>query len=361
MSLQSRHDDYMRRALKLAEDGLGRVWPNPSVGCLLVKNDSIIAQARTGDGGRPHAEEAALEEAGPDAKGATAYITLEPCFHDRPGGSCTKRLINAGLKEICIAMPDPDPRTAGQGIAALKIAGIAVQEGICRMAAEELNAGFIFRVQKSRPHITLKMAASRDWKIAGGLDRWITGPEAREEGHRLRARSDAILVGSGTVLADDPMLTTRLDGTEHQIVRVVLDRRMRLSLDCRLVQTAADHPLWIMTDGQDESAIKKLTEKGCKIFPAKGGDLVSCLENLAGQGITRLLVEGGAQIYESILSANIADEIALFRSPKTIGAEGLSALKDVADGRTLFKEKGFKSIKTEPCGEDTLEIFRKKP
>ena len=236
---------WMDEALSLAEGALGTTWPNPAVGCVLVQGTRLVASAATGRGGRPHAEAAALLAAGAAARGATAYSTLEPCAHTRPGGPCTEALIAAGVARVVIAARDPDPRVDGRGIALLREAGIVVDVG-CRAAeAREILAGFAKRLATGLPFCTLKLATSLDGRIATstGESKWITGEAARADGHRLRASHDAIMVGSGTALADDPLLTCRLPDLQGRSpVRVVLDRRLRLEPTSRLATTAREVP-----------------------------------------------------------------------------------------------------------------------
>ena len=239
-------------ALALARRGLGRVWPNPAVGCLLVREGRIIGRGWTGSGGRPHAETEALRRASASggAAGATAYVTLEPCGHTGKTPPCAKALVEAGIGRAVVAATDPDPRVNGRGIAMLEAAGIEVTLGVRAAEARALNAGFLSRVEQGRPLVTLKLATTLDGRIAThtGASRWISGPVARDWTHALRAMSDAIMIGSGTALADDPELTCRLPGmTDLSPVRVVVDRRLRLPLTSRLVRDAKRQPTWLIT------------------------------------------------------------------------------------------------------------------
>ncbi|HRQ60862.1 MAG TPA: bifunctional diaminohydroxyphosphoribosylaminopyrimidine deaminase/5-amino-6-(5-phosphoribosylamino)uracil reductase RibD, partial [Alphaproteobacteria bacterium] len=222
------HHHHMNHALRLARQGLGRVWPNPSVGCVIVKDGRVVGLGRTQDGGRPHAERVALDMAGAAAKGATAYVTLEPCNLERPGGCCSQALIDAGIQEVHIGQIDPNAHTNGGGVERLRAAGIQVHTGLCKAEAEDVHKGFISRITQGRPFVTLKTATSADGRIAteNGSSQWITGAQARAYAHSLRAGHDAVLAGIGTVLADDPLLTARLPGLDKKTVRVVLDSHL---------------------------------------------------------------------------------------------------------------------------------------
>jgi diaminohydroxyphosphoribosylaminopyrimidine deaminase/5-amino-6-(5-phosphoribosylamino)uracil reductase len=362
---------HMTHALRLARQGLGRVAPNPAVGCVLVKDGAVVGVGRTQDGGRPHAERIALDRAGREAKGAIAYVTLEPCAHEREGGSCTEALIAAGVSEVHAACLDLDPRTAGQGLERLKAAGIKVHTGLCEAEAQEINRGFFLKLKEGRPFITLKIAASLDGRIAAkdGSSQWITGERARAYGHALRARHDAILVGIGTVLADDPLLTTRVSGLSHTSVRVVLDSHLRISAGSKLVQSAVVEPLWIFYQDDINDKKQELKSLGCKLFLTTEStedtekspvlSVPSVVEKLAGQGITRLLVEGGAGIHTSFIRAGVYDEIVWFRGAKLLGAEGLPVLGDltiesIADALMLERRESV------ALGPDMLDIFQRK-
>src|SRR5438876_2801019 len=240
----------MRAALGLACRGLGRVWPNPAVGCVIAKEGRVVGRGWTQPGGRPHAETEALARAGTAANGATAYVTLEPCCHWGRTPPCADALIAAGLSRVVVALEDPDPRVVGGGLARLRAAGIAVETGLGAADAAEINAGFLQRLRLGRPLVTLKLATSLDGRIAttSGESRWITGPAARERAHLLRATHDAILVGTDTVIADNPELTCRLPGLDaHSPVRVVIDRHLRIPLDARVFAAARQTPCWVVT------------------------------------------------------------------------------------------------------------------
>jgi diaminohydroxyphosphoribosylaminopyrimidine deaminase / 5-amino-6-(5-phosphoribosylamino)uracil reductase len=325
----------MAVALRLAERGLGSVWPNPAVGCVLVQGGRIVGRGWTQPGGRPHAEVEALRRAGDAALGATAYVSLEPCAHYGRTPPCTMALLQAGIRRAVVATVDPDPRVDGRGIEQLRQAGVEVAVGLCGPEAEALNAGFILRVRAGRPLVTLKLATSLDGRIATrrGASQWITGEQARARGHLLRASHDAIMIGSGTALADDPSLTCRLPGLEDRSpVRVVLDRRLRLSPSARLAKGARTVPTWLLT-GADaperrRDALRALGVDVQMVATDDSGrlDLREVLAALAARGITRVLVEGGAELATSLLRAHLVDRLAWFRGAVLIGGDGQAAI-----------------------------------
>ncbi len=325
----------MAVALRLAERGLGSVWPNPAVGCALVNGGRIVGRGWTQPGGRPHGEVEALRRAGDAALGATAYVSLEPCAHYGRTPPCTMALLQAGIRRVVVATVDPDPRVDGRGIEQLRQAGVEVSVGLGRAEADAINAGFIMRVRAGRPLVTLKLATSLDGKIATrtGDSQWITGEQARARGHLLRARHDAIMIGSGTALADDPSLTCRLPGLEGRSpVRVVLDRRLRLDPAAKLATGAGTVPTWLFTgEGGPTRRQDALRALGVEIhtvgLDADGRlNLREVLAGLAARGITRVLVEGGAELAQSLLRARLVDRLAWFRGPVLIGADGRAAI-----------------------------------
>src|ERR1700754_3044652 len=294
---------FMALALALGRRGQGCSWPNPAVGAVIVKDGVIVGRGWTQPGARPHAEPEALRRAGEAARGATLYVTLEPCSHVGKSPPCADAVIAAGLARVVSAIEDPNPEVAGQGHARLRAAGITVDVGLCAAEAARDHAGHFRRIGDKRPHVILKLAVSADDKIgaAGHRPIAITGEAAKTQVHLLRAHSDAIMVGIGTVLADDPLLTCRLPGMEPRSpVRVVLDRALRLSGTSRLVHSARETPLWVMTSDLAEApAAMKLGAAGAHVMrvattstPPPGLDLPAVLHVLAEQGITRLLVEG---------------------------------------------------------------------
>src|SRR5712691_3294525 len=261
----------MRAALALARRGLGTVWPNPAVGCVIARDGRVVGRGWTQPGGRPHAETEALRRAGEAARGATAYVTLEPCCHWGRTPPCADALIAAVLRRVVVALEDPDPRVAGGGLARLRAAGLAVETGLGAAEAAEINAGFLNRLRLGRPLVTLKLATSLDGRIAtaSGESRWITGAPARERAHLLRATHDAILVGTDTVLADDPQLTCRLPGlAEHSPVRVVIDRQLRVPLGAQVFAEARAVPTWVLTlPSADQARRKALSDAGVVVIP----------------------------------------------------------------------------------------------
>jgi diaminohydroxyphosphoribosylaminopyrimidine deaminase / 5-amino-6-(5-phosphoribosylamino)uracil reductase len=328
---------FMQLALALGRRGQGRSWPNPAVGAVVVNDGVIVGRGWTQPGGRPHAEPEALMRAGEAARGATLYVTLEPCSHFGRSPPCADAVIAAGIARVVSAVEDPNPEVAGQGHAKLRAAGIVVDVGLCATEAARDHAGHFRRIRDKRPHVILKLAVSSDDKIgaAGRKPVAITGEAANARVHLLRAQCDAVLVGIGTVRADDPLLTCRLPGMEAQSpVRVVLDRALRISGTSRLVHSARETPLWVMTSSLSEApAAMKLGAAGAQVIrvdtttaPPPGLDLLAVLHALAEKGITRLLVEGGARVASSFVAAGLVDEIWLLRGPDAVGADGVAAL-----------------------------------
>jgi diaminohydroxyphosphoribosylaminopyrimidine deaminase / 5-amino-6-(5-phosphoribosylamino)uracil reductase len=356
----------MRAALALARRGLGSTWPNPSVGCVIVRDRHVIGRGWTGRGGRPHGETEALRRAGAAARGATAYVTLEPCCHWGKTPPCADALIAAGTRRVVVALDDPDPRVAGSGIEALRKAGIAIEVGLCAAEAAELNAGFLQRVRLGRPLVTLKLATSLDGRIAtaAGESRWITGPAARERAHLLRARHDAILVGTETALADDPELTCRLPGlADRSPVRVVLDRHLRTAPTARLIVSARQVPTWIVTlVASDPARQEQLRNAGVDIITAEPDaagmvDLVALLGNLGRRGLTRLLVEGGGRLAAALLRAGLVDRLVWFHAPVLLGGDGVPAVAPLGLD-TLDVMPHFERLTAEIVGEDGVTVFR---
>lgn len=356
----------METALNLARRGLGQTWPNPAVGCVIAR-EHIIARGWTRPGGRPHAETEALARAGDAAKGATAYVTLEPCAHQGKTPPCADALIAAGIARVVAPISDPDPRVAGQGFEKLRRAGVTVEIGLCAEQALLLNAGFISRIVHNIPLVTVKIASTLDGKIAtaSGESQWITGDAARAYGHFLRAEQDAILVGGTTAIMDDPELTCRLPGLERASpVRIVADGRMRLPLTSRLVQGARAHPVWLLTRPDGDPVRKQAyRDAGVEVIEIISGanGVLNCtaiLNALSQRGVTRLLVEGGSALIASMLQANAVDRIVWFRAPKLIGNDGLRAigplgLNHLAQAPVYLRE----SIRQ--LGHDVVETYRR--
>ncbi len=357
----------MRLALALARRGLGRVAPNPAVGCVIARDGRVVGRGWTQPGGRPHAETEALARAGAAAKGATAYVTLEPCAHQGKTPPCDRALIAAGIARCVVALEDPDRRVAGQGVANLKAAGVAVETGLCREAAEAANAGYLLRQREGRPLVALKLASTLDGRIAtaAGESKWITGEAARARAHLLRARHDAVLVGAGTATADDPRLDVRLPGLEGvRPLRVVLDGSLRLPLSHDLVAGASDRPSCLVTaDDLPADRLQPYRDAGLQVLqvgrdPQGRLDLLAALEALCGLGLTRILVEGGGLLAASLLQAGLVDKLYWFRAPRLIGAEGRPAVGEL-DLKALAEAPSFALQSSEILGGDLLETYRR--
>lgn len=353
---------YMQLALRLAQRGLGRVWPNPSVGCVIVNTDGhVVGRGWTRDGGRPHAETEALQAAGTRARGATAYVTLEPCSHHGKTGPCAEALIKAGIGTVVSATVDSDPRVAGRGHALLAASGVKLRTGLLESTARDLNAGFLKRVERGLPYVTLKLATTLDGKIAlpGGESKWITGSQARAHGHLVRSMHDAIMVGSGTVLADDPELTCRLPGVDHpSLVRVVLDSTARLPMASKLATSAASQPVWLFSSESADTGKLEAMQVRAFALPAgpSGLDIHSCLKQMAAEGLTRVLVEGGARVASSLLKSGLVDQLLWYRSSAVMG-DGRSAILGL-DCVNLAEMPRFIRKETIRLGEDVLETYR---
>jgi diaminohydroxyphosphoribosylaminopyrimidine deaminase / 5-amino-6-(5-phosphoribosylamino)uracil reductase len=356
----------MRAALALARRGLGTVWPNPAVGSVIVDRGRIVGRGWTQPGGRPHGETEALGRAGEAARGATAYVSLEPCCHWGRTPPCTDALIAAGIRRVVVALEDPDPRVAGAGVRQLRAAGLEVETGLCEAEAAEINAGFFCRLRNRRPLVTLKLATSLDGRIAtgSGESQWITGPPARERAHALRAAHDAIMVGTGTVLADDPQLTCRLPGLAHRSpVRVVVDRHLRIPPTTRLISDARAVPVWVLTlpsaDPERRQAFLRAGATVIDIDPGSDGNgsLVTALAALGARGITRLLVEGGGHLAAAFARAGLIDRLVWVHAPMLIGGDGIPAIAEL--GLEMLSEApGFERLSTETVGDDVLTVFR---
>ncbi len=358
--------EHMRAALGLARRGLGSCWPNPSVGCVVVKDGRVVGRSVTAPGGRPHAEPLALAMAGEAARGATVYVTLEPCCHHGRTPPCTDALIGAGVARVVIATRDSDPRVNGAGISRLRDAGIIVDEGLLAPEAEEVGAGFFTRVGHGRPLVTLKLASTLDGRIAtrSGESQWITGEAARRMAHALRGRNDAVMVGVGTVLADNPELTCRLAGFKDvPMVRVVADSHLRTSLMSRLVSTAKSSPTWIVTrDGSDPLRRAAMVGAGVELIDVPRGevgvDLPKTLEALGARGITRLLVEGGASLAAALLRADLVDRIVWFHAPSVMGGDGWPAAQAFGT-QHLSDMPRFVRDTVSPVGSDMMTCLRR--
>jgi diaminohydroxyphosphoribosylaminopyrimidine deaminase/5-amino-6-(5-phosphoribosylamino)uracil reductase len=357
---------FMNLALTLGRRGLGRTWPNPSVGAVIVRDDGrapvIVGRGVTRPGGRPHAETEAIRQAGALAKGATLYVTLEPCSHHGKTPPCADAIVAAGIGRVVSALEDPNPEVAGQGHARLRAAGIRVEVGPGAEEGRRAHAGHIRRIRDGRPQVMLKLGISADGKVGlpGRKPVRVTGQLAWDRVHMMRAQNDAILIGIGTVLSDDPKLTCRLPGmADHSPVRVVLDSKLRLPPASALASSAHETPVWIFSGGDAEQA---LHGAGIEVLAAaeRGGklDLDDVLKQLASRGVTRLMVEAGPRVAAAFLDADLIDEVALFTSPKPLGG-GIDALEGLPLA-ALTQSPRLVSRGIEKVGEDTLEIFERK-
>lgn len=323
----------MAHALTLGRRGLGRVWPNPAVGAVIVNDGRVVGRGWTAPGGRPHAETQALAQAGDGARGGTAYVTLEPCSHQGQTGPCAQALIDAGLRRVVTALTDPDPRVSGRGHAMMQASGIEVIQDVGADQARYDQAGFLQRVTQGRPMVTLKLATSFDGRIAtaSGDSQWITGPLARRAVHAMRASHDAVLVGGGTARADDPMLTVRDLGVAHQPVRVVLSRKLDMPLDNALMRSAGEVPLWLCHgDDLDPDHVAAFTRAGAVCIPCRTVgrqlDLAAVFQQLGARGLTRVFCEGGGALAASLLLADLVDRLVGMTAGLPIGAEGVPVL-----------------------------------
>ena len=356
---------YMALALSLGARMLGRTWPNPAVGCVIVKNGRIVGRGWTQDGGRPHAETQALGQAGKLAIGATAYVTLEPCCHTGKTPPCAMALSNAGIARVVVATTDPDARVAGQGIEMLRAAGVEVTTGLLEPEAIRSHAGFLSRIVLNRPWVTLKLASSFDGRIAtaSGESQWITDEQSRRVVHALRANHDAVMVGGGTARADDPSLTVRDLGCRHQPVRVVLSRTADLNRDSKLMQTADELPVWLVHGhSAPRRALADAAHCGVRLFEVAEQDgtldLHSVLSHLSQAGLTRIFCEGGGQLAASLLLSGLVDELIAFSAGLVIGADGIPCVANL-NLQTLDQAPRFDLYESRPVGIDIMQTWRR--
>ncbi|GEL09108.1 bifunctional diaminohydroxyphosphoribosylaminopyrimidine deaminase/5-amino-6-(5-phosphoribosylamino)uracil reductase RibD [Salisediminibacterium halotolerans] len=327
-------EEYMKLAIELARKTKGQTSPNPLVGCVIVNNGDIVGMAAHLKAGELHAERLALQMAGDKAYGADAYVTLEPCAHHGRTPPCADALIDSGIKRVVIASDDPNPKVSGRGYDRLYDAGIEVERGCLKEEADTLNEIFFHYIKTKKPYVTMKLASSIDGKIAttSGESQWITGEEAREDGHRLRKEHDAILVGVNTVIADDPSLTTRLPGGGKHPVRIILDRHLRTPLNAKVLNDEKA-PTWIVTSmAADSAGALLLKEKGAKILSLDPTDVAEVLERLAEKDVTSLLVEGGGMINDSFLRAGLFNQVVHYLAPILLGGK---------DAKSSFSGEGI--------------------
>jgi diaminohydroxyphosphoribosylaminopyrimidine deaminase/5-amino-6-(5-phosphoribosylamino)uracil reductase len=357
---------FMALAFALGRRGLGRTWPNPAVGAVVVKDGVIVGRGWTQPGGRPHAETEALARAGAAARGATLYTTLEPCSHYGKTPPCADAIAAAGIARVVSALVDPNPEVAGAGHWRLAEQGTVVEVGLGAEEAHRAHAGHIRRVQDGRPQVLLKLAVSADEKagLAGRRPVAITGAGVRNRVHLMRAMSDAVLTGIGTALADDPLLTCRLPGmADRSPVRVVLDGTLRLPLTSRLVGTAKATPLWIVAGAAaSREREQALIAHGAVVLRVGTADdeldLAAALKLLAERGISRLMVEAGPILAAAFVRADLIDEAVLLHGPALIGPDGIDAL-DGLPLSALTRSPSLKAVSEEPIGTDRLEMFER--
>jgi diaminohydroxyphosphoribosylaminopyrimidine deaminase / 5-amino-6-(5-phosphoribosylamino)uracil reductase len=365
LALRPHDERLMRLALALGERHLGLTWPNPSVGALVVDESDgvprILAQGITQRGGRPHAERIALDAAGAAARGATLYVSLEPCAHTGKTPPCVEAAIAAGVGRVVTSIEDPDPRVSGKGHAALRAAGIEVVTGLLADEARRANRGHITRVTRGRPMVTLKLARTADGCAAraSGPRLTITGEAANARVHLMRAHADAIMVGAGTVAADDPLLTVRLAGLEPRSpARVVVDSALRTSQAAAVVAGAREHPSWFLSvDNAPADAERRLVDQGAEVLRVHGGgevDLAAGLAQLARRGITRVFCEGGPTLADALAAASLIDEVVLVTGQGTLDESGLPALGPNLEAALAY---GFRLVATEQAGPDRLDFY----
>jgi len=355
---------FMALALGLAARGLGNVWPNPAVGCVIVNDGRIVGRGWTQPGGRPHAERRALDMAGAAARGATAYVTLEPCSHHGKTPPCSEGLIAAGVARVVSAQEDPDPRVSGRGHAMLRAAGLAVEVGLMEAEARALQAGFLSRITRGRPWLALKLATSFDGRIAlaNGESQWITSAPARARVHALRARFDAVLVGGGTARADDPLLTVRSFTPLRQPVRVVASTGLDLPRG-RLAGSVSEAPLWLV-HGPNAALEARAFWAGIGAelievpLAGQGLDVAALSTALGARGLTRVFCEGGGQFAAALMRAGLVDELIGFTAGVALGADARPALGPLALAH-LPEAPRFTLASVETLGGDVLHRWRR--
>jgi len=363
---------FMQAALAYGARNLGRAAPNPAVGALVVRDGVIVGRGATRPGGRPHAETIALADAGEAARGATLYVTLEPCSHHGLTPPCADAIVAAGIARVVSAIEDPDPRVSGRGHARLVAAGVETVVGVCAAEARRANLGHILRTREGRPMLTLKLAETADGYAAAGEHDprlMITGLAANNRVQMMRASCDAIMVGVGAALADDPLMTVRLPGLdEYRPLRVVLDSALRLPLRSRLVVTARERPVLVVaSQAASPERERALREAGVDVervevegVAARGGhlDLAAALGRLAARGLTRVFSEGGPTVAAALIGQGLVDEVALFTAPKPLAREGVPALDAQARAR-LADPRAFALVEDARVGHDRLRRYER--
>jgi len=352
------HEASMRRALELARCGLFTADPNPRVGCVLVKDGAIVGEGWHVRVGQPHAEIVALAAAGGAARGATAYVTLEPCNHTGRTGPCTAALIDAGVTRVVCAMRDPNPTVAGGGVAALEQAGLAVEIGLLETEARALNPGFLSRAERGRPFVRTKLAVSLDGRtaLANGASRWLTSEAARADVHRWRARSSAVLTGIGTLLADDPSLDARLENPPTDVVqpaRVIIDAALRMPPEARTLSIPGDVLVFTLSD--DAARTAELTARGARIerVTAAAGhcDLTAVVRRLGELEFNEIWVEAGAALNGALLEAGLVDELIVYLAPLLLGAQA-RGMFDIGELTALAQAPRFEFVDYAMVGPD---------
>jgi len=355
VAFEASDHEFMARALRLARRGLFGTDPNPRVGCVLVREGRVVGEGWHAAAGGPHAEVEALRQAGEAARGATAYVTLEPCCHHGRTPPCTDALISAGVVRVVAAMQDPNPQVAGKGLAALEAQGIATASGLLEAQAAALNPGFIHRMHNGRPFVRCKLAMSLDGRtaMASGQSKWITSAGARDDVQGLRARSSAIMTGVGTVLADNPSLTVRLEGATRQPLRVVVDSHLSMPADSRMLGEPGN--TLVVTTAQDEALSQALSDAGAEVVnvPPHGDsvDLFAVLDLLGQRQMNEVLLETGATLSGAMLRAGLIDELVIYMAPKLMGdsARGLFHLPGLEE---LDEAVGLEIVDVRAVGQD---------
>lgn len=356
---------FMRAALAVGVRELGATWPNPAVGAVIVRDGRVVSRGWTQAGGRPHAEAMAVARAGEGARGATLYVTLEPCSHHGRTPPCAEAILDSGIARVVSAIEDPNPLVAGEGHRRLREAGVGIKIGVCAEQARRAHAGHISRITLKRPRILLKFAVSADGKaaFAGGRQAQITDETSRSHVHMMRARTDAIMIGVGTALADDPDLTCRLPGMEARSpVRIVVDSHLRLPPESRLVRTAADVPVWVISSvDAPPDAERRLRESGVEVMRVggEGGrlDLPEAVRLLATLGISRLMVEGGPALAEAFLAARLVDDAAILEGVVRLGPHAPEAFVNGADAR--LRAAGLAAAGSHVLGADRITLYHR--